>query len=93
MVSSGVNIDCNYIINVKQLMKKAHLPRPARKYCKKMLTDCDGEYLPIIKVTIGVFEWQNTFIYPEHEHSKKSHNTSTNDKMAGLKSEKELEEY
>ncbi|WP_458406007.1 hypothetical protein [Methanobrevibacter sp.] len=44
-----------YIINVASLMKKT-LPRPSRKYCKKLLTDVDGSYLPIITVTIELWE-------------------------------------
>ena len=44
-----------YIINVAELMKNT-LPRPSRKYCKKLLTDVDGSYLPVISVTIELWE-------------------------------------
>jgi hypothetical protein len=43
---SGVNIDCNYIIRVKDYMP---LPRP-----NKRLIDSDGSILPLITVTTEV---------------------------------------
>jgi len=46
----GFNSD--FYVNVALLM----LPRPTRKYARRMLTDSDGSYLPIITVEIGVFE-------------------------------------
>ena len=42
----GFTIDCNYIIRVKELMKIAELPRPAKK-----LLDSDGTQLPLITIT------------------------------------------
>lgn len=44
-----------YIIKVSELMKKP-LPRPSRRYCKRILTDVDGSYLPVITVTIELWE-------------------------------------
>ena len=46
----------DFYINMRDVMAKATLPRPSRKYCNPMLTDCDGSYLPIISIEIGVFE-------------------------------------
>ena len=48
-------IDEKYYINIASLMKKT-LPRPSRKYCKKLLTDVDGLYLPVITVTTEIWE-------------------------------------
>lgn len=45
---SGVNIDCNYVINVKQLMKRAYLPRPRLRRPNRKLLDVDGSRIPLI---------------------------------------------
>ena len=45
---SGVNIDCNYVINVKQVMKKAYLPRPRLRRPNRKLLDVDGSRIPLI---------------------------------------------
>ena len=45
---SGVNIDCNYVINVKKVMKKAYLPRPRLRRPNRKLLDVDGSRLPLI---------------------------------------------
>lgn len=34
-------------------LTRIDLPRPSRKYCKKMLCDEDGEYLPVIDGDTG----------------------------------------
>ena len=47
-MGSGVNIDCNYIINVKRLMKKAYLEKPRLRKPKRRLYDADGSQLPLI---------------------------------------------
>ena len=52
MVSSGINIDCQYIVRVKDHIP-IQLPRPRKK---PLLHDIDGEIIPIITVTIGAFE-------------------------------------
>lgn len=44
LMSTGMNKD--FYLNVASYM----LPRPSRKYCKKILKDNDGSYLPIIHV-------------------------------------------
>lgn len=44
-MKSGVNIDCKYIIRVKDLMD-VKLPRPSKR-----LLDCDGTRLPLITIT------------------------------------------
>ena len=46
----------DFYINMGEVMAKATLPRPTRKYCKPMLMDNDGSYLPVISIEIGVFE-------------------------------------
>ena len=48
-LKSGVNIDCRYVVRVKNLMKAAELPRP-----NKRLLDSDGSRLPLITVTCEV---------------------------------------
>lgn len=45
-MKSGVNIDCRYIIRVKDLMDAAKLPSP-----NKRLLDYDGTILPLITIT------------------------------------------
>jgi len=50
MSTSGMNDD--FYFNVASYM----LPRPSRKYCKKILSDIDGSYLPIIHVELEVLE-------------------------------------
>jgi len=52
MVSTGVNIDCNYMIQVKNYIPVL-LPRPRKK---PKLYDCDGGEIRIITVTIGALE-------------------------------------
>ena len=44
----GYTIDCDYLINVKDVMELALLPVPRRR-----LRDTDGTRLPIITVDIG----------------------------------------
>lgn len=48
-------INDDFLINVNDIMCK-QLPRPARKFCKKLLTDIDGSYLPVITVTVELWE-------------------------------------
>ena len=48
-MKSGVNIDCRYVIRVKDLMRIAELPRP-----RKRLLDSDGTVLPLILVECSV---------------------------------------
>ena len=45
-MKSGVNIDCRYVVRVKDLMKAAELPRPSKR-----LLDYDGTRLPLITIT------------------------------------------
>jgi len=45
---SGVNIDCNYVISVKKLMKKAYLSKPRLRKPTKKLYDIDGSRIPLI---------------------------------------------
>ena len=52
MVSSGVNIDCNYLRRVKDYVP-VMLPRPRKRL---PLYDCDGKEIKIITVTIGALE-------------------------------------
>ena len=52
IISPSIN---PYNITSESLMKKA-LPRPARRYCKRILTDVDGSYLPVITVTVDLWE-------------------------------------
>lgn len=51
VVGDSCIIDGDYLINVADYM----LPRPSRKYCKRILHEDDKE-LPIISVEIGVWE-------------------------------------
>lgn len=50
-MNTGGVVNQKFIINVADYM----LPRPSRKYCKKILHEDDKE-LPIITVEIGVWE-------------------------------------
>lgn len=89
MVSSGINIDCKYLLRVKD-----HIPIPLPRPRKKPpLHDIDGKPIPIITVTIGAFEWQNTFIETEQKNSKNYHDISTKEKTDGSKSAKESAEH
>lgn len=45
---SGVNIDCNYMIRVKILMKIMKLPEPRLRRPNKKMLDSDGSRIPLI---------------------------------------------
>lgn len=47
-MKSGVNIDCNYIVQVNKLMEKIDLPEPRLHRPNKKLIDNDGTILPLI---------------------------------------------
>ena len=49
-MKSGVNIDCNYMINVKKLMRKVQLHEPRLRRPNRKLLDVDGSRLPLILV-------------------------------------------
>ena len=49
-MGSGVNIDCRYVIRVKDLMKLAKLPRPTKR-----IVDEDGNRIPIVTITCEVW--------------------------------------
>jgi len=47
-MKSGVNIDCNYIVKVKKLMKYYYLPKPRLRRPNKKILDVDGSRIPLI---------------------------------------------
>ena len=48
-MKSGVNIDCNYVVRVKNVMRLTTLPEPRlRRPTSKILRDVDGSHLPLI---------------------------------------------
>lgn len=48
----STRINKEFYLNVAKYM----LPRPSPRYCKKILKDCDGSYLPIIHVELECLE-------------------------------------
>ena len=49
-MKSGVNIDCRYVIKVKELMDP--LPRPSPKHL--LLVTGWNEWLPLITIGVGI---------------------------------------
>ena len=47
-MGSGVNIDCNYMIRVKTIMKIISLPEPRLRRPNKKILDNDGSRIPLI---------------------------------------------
>ena len=47
-MKSGVNIDCNYMVKVKNLMKREGLPFPRLRRPNRKLLDVDGSRIPLI---------------------------------------------